>query len=148
MNPNPIHLLLADDDKDDCLFFQDALEELVLPTTFTAVHNGEQLMAHLLTQTEALPTVLFLDLNMPRKNGFECLVEIKKHDKLKTLPVVIYSTSSDTDTVDLMYKNGAQYYIQKPSDFTKLKQVLENTLAQIMEMIRSEPSRESSILPI
>ena len=73
MDFGPIHLLLGDVDKDDCLFFEEALEELTLSTRLTTVHNGEQLMQLLAKKTEQLPHVLFLDLNIPRKNGLECL---------------------------------------------------------------------------
>ena len=88
------HILLADDDKDDCMLFKDALEELPLSTSLAIVHNGEQLMHFLNTQMATPPNVLFLDLNMPRKNGLECLTEIKLNKNLAQLPVIIFSTSS------------------------------------------------------
>lgn len=90
MRTSATHILLADDDTDDCLFFKDALEELALSVTLTTVRDGVELMRHLSTQV--LPDVIFLDLNMPRKNGYECLTEIKLNAKLATIPVVVYST--------------------------------------------------------
>ncbi len=146
MNPTPIHLLLADDDEDDCLFFQDALDELALVASFKAVHNGEQLLQFLTSNLDQLPTVVFLDLNMPRKNGYECLVEIRSHEKLKHLPVIIYSTSFDMDTINLLYQKGAQYYIRKPAEFAKLKQVIKQALSLVMESIEAQPSKEKFIL--
>src|SRR5580704_5402709 len=89
----PLNILLADDDIDDCIFFEEALEECPLSTHFTCVPDGEQLMQLLTNETNGLPHVLFLDLNMPRKNGFECLSELKVDKKLKQLPVIIFSTS-------------------------------------------------------
>lgn len=83
MNFKQLNILLADDDSDDCLFFKEALRELLLSTNLTTVHDGEQLMQLLTNETNVLPHVLFLDLNMPRKNGFECLTEIKLSKKLK-----------------------------------------------------------------
>jgi len=145
MNSTSIHLLLADDDKDDCLFFQDALDELSLVASFKAVYDGEQLMNFLLKES-TLPTVLFLDLNMPRKNGFECLIEIKSNEKLKELPVVIYSTSYDTEMISKLYSNGAQYYIRKPSEYSKLKQVIKHALSLIVESITSQPPKEKFVL--
>lgn len=88
----PLNILLADDDTDDCTFFKEALKEFPLPTHLIAVHDGEQLMKLLTNQTNELPHVLFLNLNMPRKNGFECLREIKFNKKLKQLPVIVFST--------------------------------------------------------
>lgn len=114
-------ILLADDDKDDCLLFKDALDELSIVFTLTAVYNGEQLMNLLHKESFQLPDILFLDLNMPRKTGFECLSEIKLDDRLKTLPVIIVSTSYEHDIVQLLFNAGAQHYMQKPTEFSKLK---------------------------
>ena len=130
-----LNILLADDDKDDCLFFKDALDELQLCNQLTMVHNGEQLM-QLLTNLPAGRhgnsnesfDVLFLDLNMPRKNGFACLEEIKSNDKIKSLPVVITSTSNDQSIIDLLYKKGAMHYICKPSEFKELKRLIYESL--------------------
>src|SRR5437879_4324804 len=126
MNLENLILLIADDDKDDCLFFKDALEELPVSAQLTTVHNGEHMM-QLLEEKKNVPPpphVLFLDMNMPRKNGFECLEEIKHDEKLKDLPVIIFSTSFEQDVVNLLYKKGGQYYIRKPAEFSQLKKVI------------------------
>jgi CheY-like chemotaxis protein len=133
MNPGPIHVLLADDDKDDCLFFGEVLEELTLATHLTIVHNGEQLMRLLASPTAQLPHVLFLDLNIPRKNGLECLSEIKLSKILEPLTVIIISTSSEQDIVNKLHTYGAQYYIRKPAEFSQLKKVIHQALTLIAE---------------
>ena len=74
----------GDDDLDDCLFFKSAVAEFSLPTQLETVHDGEQLMQHLTKEQSNLPDVLFLDLNMPRMNGFECLAEIKTNKAKKS----------------------------------------------------------------
>src|ERR1700675_4386029 len=108
MKLKQLNILLADDDGDDCYFFKEALKECPVSTHLTTVPDGEHLM-HLLTNgTRELPDVLFLDLNMPRKNGFECLSEIRENKKLKDLPVIIFSTSFEQEVVNLLYQNGAQ----------------------------------------
>src|SRR5687767_4454358 len=112
------YILLADDDKDDSMLFQDILDELPLSTHLTAVFNGEQLMQLLNNTKEQLPDILFLDLNMPRKNGFDCLLEIRQTERLQLLPVIIYSTSYEPEIVNLLHKYGAQFYIRKPNNFT------------------------------
>lgn len=140
LHQRELKILLADDDKDDCLFFKDALDELQLHTHLTTVHNGEQLM-QLLTNLPAGRDsksnesfdVLFLDLNMPRINGFTCLEIIKSNDKLKSLPVVIISTSKDPIITDLLYKNGATHYISKPSGFKELKRLIHETLSLLLK---------------
>jgi len=93
MSLKHLNLLLADDDKDDRLFFKEALEELPVFANFATLDGREQFMQQLTKQTFEIPHGLFLDLNMPRKNGFECLSEIKLIKKLKRLPVILFSTS-------------------------------------------------------
>ena len=141
-----IKILLADDDKDDCLFFQDALEGISLTTQFKAVYDGEQLMRHLTKETDELPTVLFLDLNMPRKNGFACLEEIKRSENLKQIPVIIFSTSYDENIADLLYKGGAHYYICKPADFSELKKIIGHALQLILQEKTLQPPKEKFLL--
>ncbi len=139
-------LLLADDDKDDCGFFKDALEELPVSAELTTVHNGEQLMHLLAERNGELPNLLFLDLNMPRKNGFECLSEIKLNEKYKNLPVVIFSTSFDQDVVNLLYKNGAHYYIRKPAKFSVLKKVIHQALILASQENMMQPPKEDFVI--
>ncbi|MBC8048251.1 MAG: response regulator, partial [Fimbriimonadaceae bacterium] len=89
VNPHKdtINVLLADDDKDDRYFFDKALKQIPIATHLKTVADGEKLMDYLLKNDVPLPDVLFLDLNMPRKNGSECLAEIKRNEKLKEIPV-------------------------------------------------------------
>ena len=148
MSLKQLNILLADDDIDDCLFFKQALDDLPLAALFTEVHDGEQLMQLLEKETTELPHVLFLDLNMPRKNGFECLTEIKESKKLKRLPVIIFSTSFDQEVVNLLYKNGAQYFIRKPSEFTQFKKIIQQTLTLMMRVSDSQPSRADFVITL
>ncbi|AEI46741.1 response regulator [Runella slithyformis] len=120
MNTEQFHLLLADDDKDDCEIFREALEEIALPIRLSTVHNGQQLMDWLNEHKDTLPDVLFLDMKMPRKNGFDCLEEMKKDKVLQSLPVVIYATSIYFKPLEEIYRLGALYYIEKPAVFEQL----------------------------
>lgn len=124
----PKHILLADDDDDDRLLFMDVLSEYSKETKLTFAHNGEHLMNILYSGT--LPDVLFLDLNMPLKNGMECLDEIRNSRSLKRLPVVIFSTSSHPGTINKMYEIGAHLYIRKPNDFNSLRKVIRHVLSR------------------
>jgi CheY-like chemotaxis protein len=134
-----MNILLADDDTDDCNFFGKVLSEIPIITHLEFVRDGEELMKYLSANSENLPDVLFLDLSMPRKNGFECLSEIKENKKLKDLPVVMFSTSFPQDIsyeeqiVKTLLKIGASNYIRKSSDFNKLKLVIYNELLRIIE---------------
>ena len=140
------NLLLADDDIDDCIFFKDALEELPLSATLSTVNDGVQLMNYLSAKSNDLPDVLFLDLNMPRKSGFECLSEIKLIDKLKALPVIIFSTSLNLEVVNLLFQKGAHYYICKPGDYDKLKKVILDAILLTSKNKLTQPTRDNFIL--
>jgi CheY-like chemotaxis protein len=137
MKLKQLTILLADDDTDDCLFFKEAVGELQEPVNFTAVHDGEQLMQLLMNEANILPDILFLDLNMPRKNGLECLTEIKQNKKLKELPVVIFSTSSSHDNMSILFKTGADVYIRKPGNLAQLVQVINHALPMATEKMFS-----------
>ncbi len=132
----PLNILLADDDTDDCFFFFKALKEIPLPTHLTTVHNGEELMNYLEKNSKNLPDILFLDLSMPRKTGFECLTEIKGNEKLKDIPVVMFSTSFPSNNnyeqsmIETLKGIGAQDYIRKPGDFVLLKEAIHNILTK------------------
>jgi len=139
-------LLLADDDADDCIFFKEALEDLAVDATLATVSNGVELMKMLHSQSILLPDLLFLDLNMPLKNGFECLEEIKGDKKLRSLPVVIYSTSLNMEVMNLLYEKGAQYYIRKPGEFLKLKKVIREVLKITLHDHHTQPPIDKFIL--
>ncbi len=141
-----INILLADDDQADCLLFKEALEELPLSTILTMVHNGEQLMEAISKKGKKLPDVLFLDLNMPRKNGFVSLGEIKRSTELQKLPVIIFSTASDLDMVKNVFRNAAHYYICKPVDFSQLKKVIYEALILITQEHNQLPLKEKFML--
>lgn len=146
MTSKMIHILLADDDKADCLLFKDALEELPVSASLTIVHNGEQVIEELTQTDHKLPDVLFLDLNMPRKNGFAALGTIKRNTELQELPVVIFSTSSDLETIKLVYRDAAHYYICKPADFSQLKRAIYEALTLITQKDNPLPLRENFMI--
>ncbi|MCW3126613.1 MAG: response regulator [Bacteroidetes bacterium] len=125
-----MNILLADDDKDDRFFFEKALASISIPTHYASACDGEQLMTYLSQNQEHLPDVIFLDLNMPRKNGEECLTQIKQDKKLASIPVVIYSTSLQSTVADTLYDAGAHYYLHKCS-FAELKICLDVVLKQL-----------------
>lgn len=112
----PLNIILADDDSDDAYLFEKTMEEIRIHARLTVVQDGELLLRYLnsCNKTE-LPEVIFLDLNMPRMKGDECLVELKKDDTLKDIPVVIYSTAFLPEVADALYEKGASYYLQKSS---------------------------------
>ncbi|MBA3704698.1 MAG: response regulator [Bacteroidetes bacterium] len=147
MNPLyvPFRILLVDDDPDDCMFFKDVLNELSISSEFTTI-DGEGLMRYLSkNKSHLLPDVIFLDLNMPSKNGFECLENIKSKKKLQHIPVIIYSTSYHEVVADELYENGAHFYIQK-SNLAKLEIELKLVLTMMQEKKMQRPPRNKFVL--
>ncbi|MEW5677286.1 response regulator [Flavobacterium enshiense] len=128
MNKEYIYIILADDDEDDRLFFTDAFSELKINTKVDTFKDGVELMRYLNDPESKLPNVLFLDLNMPKKNGIECLHEIKSDDRFKDIAIAIYSTSSSEEDIEETFVCGANIYIKKPSDFNMLKKVLSDVV--------------------
>lgn len=123
MENSTIRILLADDDEGDRLIFEEAMGELELNLKVQTVNNGMQLMEYL-TKSTILPHLVFLDLNMPRKNGLECLKEIRSNEKFAAISIAIYSTSALEKDIEETFRNGANVYIKKPNNFATLKQLL------------------------
>jgi CheY-like chemotaxis protein len=138
-------ILLADDNMDNCSLFKEVLNEFQTTVNFVTVSDGEQLI-RLLEKRKRLPHILFMDLNMPRKNGFDCLEEIKRHERYKSLPVIIFSNSYNPDIVSMLYQKGAHYYIQKPANSLKLKKAIHKALTQTVEEEFIKPSREKFVI--
>lgn len=146
-NPShPIKIMLADDDEDDVLFFKDAFAEIKIKTEVVVAKDGEELMAYLQKEDTALPTLLFLDLNMPRKNGMQCLQEIKQIERLKDIAIAIYSTSASEEDIEETFVKGANVYIKKPSDFAVLKKMLQQVISLNLQYLQSGLNRENFLL--
>lgn len=119
MNPT-ITCYLVDDDHDDQEIFSMAIENLGLNIKCKFASNGFEAIEKLKGEQTFLPDFIFMDLNMPRMNGRQCLAEIKKITHLKEVPVIMYSTSSrQSDIADLL-QMGASAYIAKPSSIPAL----------------------------
>ena len=140
-----LHILLADDDIDDGLLFKDAIDELNTPVELTVIHDGEQLMQWL-HKSPVPPDLLFLDINMPRKNGFACLVEIKGSETLKKIPVIILSTSLDPISIRLLYAHGALHCIRKPNKFGQLMTLLKTAINLAVQTGYKQPPIEQFVL--
>ncbi|MDP2160212.1 MAG: response regulator [Flavobacterium sp.] len=146
MQKEHITIALADDDEDDRLFFKDAFEELKINTVVTTHCDGEELMNFLNHPDTILPNILFLDLNMPKKNGFECLLDIKKVEKFNDIAIAIYSTSSSEEDVENTFVHGANIYIKKPSDFDTLKKILREVVTLNWQYHTSRLNKDNFLL--
>jgi CheY-like chemotaxis protein len=148
MNNSPFHILLADDDEADRFIFTEAFSELKIKTIVATVNDGDQLMTYLGNENNKLPHILFLDLNMPRKNGLQCLKEIRSDEKLKDISIAIYSTSENEKDIEKTFLGGANVYITKPADFNKLKQILERAVMTAYHFEQKGMNRDNFLLKI
>jgi len=148
MENNSIYVLLADDDEDDRLLFVEAFAAIKIKTEVKTVNDGIELINHLSQSLNRLPHILFLDLNMPRKSGLECLMEIKNIDQFKGMAIAIYSTSASDQDIEDAFVKGANIYIKKPNDFVKLKNLLEEVITINWHYETSGLNRDSFLLSI
>jgi CheY-like chemotaxis protein len=137
-----LSILLVDDDRDDRDFFAEVLRELPIPSHLITL-DGDQLLEYLFNNP--LPDIIFIDLNMPRINGFECLKEIKDNKELQSLPVIIYSTANNDNVNDELYRIGADHYLQK-TDLVTLKTTLHYILILLEEKNLVHPTRNKFVL--
>lgn len=141
-----INLALADDDEDDRLFFTEAFEELKIKSKVCTFKDGIDLMDYLGQANSTIPDLLFLDLNMPKKSGMQCLKEIKANKKLKDIVIAIYSTSASEEDVENTFVLGANIYIKKPNDFEKLKKVLSEVVTTNWQYHTSGLNKDNFLL--
>lgn len=130
-NGEPIHVLVAEDDPDDRLLLKEAWQESRVTNALHFVENGEELMDYLYQRGAYIdparfprPGLILLDLNMPKKDGREALKEIKSDPRLRTIPVVVMTTSKAEEDVLRTYDLGVSSFITKPAKFFPLVEVL------------------------
>ncbi len=122
----PNLVFLADDDVDDREFFISACSDVDEALRCSTFPDGKSILDHLLKSGSELPDIVFLDINMPMKNGFECLEEIRNSNHLRDLCIIMYSTSNNLMDIKKSYELGANGFVQKPNSFNSLKKLLDN----------------------
>lgn len=136
MHESPdIRILLADDDRDDRYFFRTALGEMDLVSQFSTVKDGLDLMGYL-HKADTLPDILFLDLHMPRKSGWECLREIRSCRRFDTVCIAIYSNFGSEDQIEEILDEGANIYFNKPDGMEGIKEMIR----QVIRVYRYYPN--------
>jgi CheY-like chemotaxis protein len=123
MKSKTLKCLLIDDDPDDQEIFCMALEDMGRKVNCMFAHDGVDALKKLKTGDQ-LPDFIFIDMNMPRMNGNECLAKIKQESHLKEIPVYMYSTSADPDAVAETQRLGAAGFIVKPTSVSELTKTL------------------------
>lgn len=121
-------IFYTDDDQDDIEFFREIINSFGNSYSLVTQNNGDQLL-HALNNPPPHPHLLFLDINMPGLNGLEVLKKIRESRNPENLPIVMFSTSGDVNTINKSRELGANYYVQKSNVFDQLKRSIEHTLA-------------------
>jgi len=124
---SPLHILFADDDSDETYLFNEALEHCHLEVVLSFANNGNNLLSIL--KSNPLPDLVIMDINMPHKDGLEALAEIRSFPEFESLPLIIYSTTTDSSIIDASYNNGASLFVVKPENFDGMMKVVKKIAA-------------------
>lgn len=148
MHIDVLNVAIVDDDKDDRFLFQEVIEEIKINTNLLLFTNGQEFMDYLTQEDIVNLHIIFLDLNMPVKNGIQCLEEIRSNNKFNDISVAIYSTSSSEADIEETFVKGANVYINKPNDFKSLKKTIEQVLRVNWQYNTSVLNRGNFLLKI
>ena len=125
-----LSIVLAEDDEDDILFFKEALMDLPLEINLKCLHDGQELMGYLHgLEEDQIPDLLFLDINMPCKNGIDCVSEIRQDETYNAVPIIMFTESGNQNKMLETRKCGANRYLKKPGTFKALVSILSDLLS-------------------
>lgn len=146
-NDGSYHVVLIDDDEDEHVLFQEAIEEIGYVSNMTALNTCEKLIDYLIVKAEKPPDLIFLDVNMPRMNGIECLEQIRKEKRLNELPVVMYTNSLRKEDIIACYNLGANIFVTKPFSFQDEVLLIRKILSFYNRQLFASSSINSTDLP-
>lgn len=124
-----MNIFYADDDEDDREIFCIAIQQINPAIKVTVSKDGQEAL-QILTAQSTPPNFIFLDVNMPRMNGVECLIKLKSDNRLKNIPVIMYSTTSDRNEINKLMLLGAEDFVIKVPSFEKLRDSLHKVLTK------------------
>lgn len=113
-----VHILLVEDNEGDIILTKEALKEAKIKNAITVARDGQEAL-DILNTAQDLPDLILLDINLPKVNGLEVLSSVKSNDRLKSIPVIMLSTSSSERDITISYNNYANCFITKPVDLLK-----------------------------
>jgi len=145
MDPEKLYILLAEDDQDDRLFFKKVFDSLKIKHTLDMCEDGHELMAYL-DDSNILPHIIFLDVNMPGKSGMECLKAIRSSTKLRETTVAMYSSLSSRETIEDAFISGANVFIKKPNEFDELRKILKEVMYINWQYVTDGMNRENYMI--
>ncbi len=127
MAKNGLSILLVDDDIDDTAIFEETIRDMIIPVHFQSALDGQEAL-DLLSRITDYPDLIFLDLNMPLLNGKECLAQLKANPQWKSIPVIMYTTSSHSKDIEETMMGGAIAFVTKPTGLTDIQIILSTII--------------------
>lgn len=137
-----------DDDEDDRFFFSEAFDGLKTKSKLSLFKDGQEFIDSLESNLFGLPDIVFLDFNMPKKNGLECLKYLRNNDKFSNVFVAIYTTSSSIRDMDATLQHGANLYIQKPANFGTLTTIIDSALKTCHQYAAPQLNKHSFLMKL
>jgi CheY-like chemotaxis protein len=125
-----MNILLVDDDEDDRMVFTSALESLDREIQYETAKDGSEGLELINNKLLFFPDYIFLDLNMPGMTGFQLLEQLKKTSVVRTIPVIIYTTSNNQRDIETAFRLGAYGFVCKPTRFNDLQDILKQILME------------------
>jgi CheY-like chemotaxis protein len=127
MSSRPLHIVVAEDDQEDLLFFEQALNQTGIPVNLSVASNGLELIKMLETE-RMVPQMIFLDINMPKMDGLTTLARLRALETFRTIPIVMLSTTESPQIVKEAYRRGATLFLRKPNQYSDYLPILESLL--------------------
>jgi CheY-like chemotaxis protein len=142
-NEHPMHILMADDDKDDYYFLKEAAERTGQPLKVSYAANWLEVWKFII---KTLPYFVFIYMNMPVKNGLECLQLLREDRKYDDVSIIIYSTSVSKNDIDKAYEHGANYFVVKPNAIDDITNMVKKIYSMGKDTLRATPPREEFVI--
>ena len=133
-----MRILFVDDDADDRMLFIEAVKEVDESYECVTANDGRQALELLNNVVHSLPDIIFLDINMPRLSGKKCLFEIKNNERLKHIPVIIYTTSKDVEESKELKELGAYHFISKPRNAEDIYYLVSIVLEEHLNFFKQD----------
>lgn len=146
MNQEYSLVYLVDDDADDRMFFKDAFQETFQKPKVITFNCAVRFLEEIQKKLEDLPQIIFLDLNMPKLSGLDCLRQLKVISRIKGIPVAIYTTSNAVKYINDSYKDGATKFVNKPNDFNEIVKTMNVILTMNWVKMKNERNKEDFVL--
>ena len=143
MNNCSINILIADDDSEDVLLLKEALEDNLPSCKCVHATDGIAALRHI--KTDISPDLVFLDVNMPLKNGINCLKDIANQDLLPATPIIVFSSSKNIRDIRTADEYGAAFYIVKPTSFDEWNKLIFRAI-ELLGKPKSEKANKSNFV--